>query len=135
MSLGRVLILWNFLDDDVVQLCRLDNRKAPEWDAFLVLQLCDTVAGEIQQIVECVRSLGYDAKSVNSRDNFDTLLDAVHTEKADVVMNLIEWFHDDLEHETHVPAIFELLGQSYTGNRPLALSICQKKPHAKALLA
>ena len=33
------------------------------------------------------------------------------------------------------PAIFELLGQSYTGNRPLALSLCQKKPHAKALLA
>ena len=50
-------------------------------------------------------------------------------------MNLVEWFHDDLEHETHVPAMFELLGQSYTGNRPLALSLCQKKPQAKALLA
>ena len=43
-------------------------------------------------------------------------------------MNLIEWFHDDLEHETHVPALFELLGIAYTGNRPLALSLCQKKP-------
>jgi D-alanine-D-alanine ligase len=50
-------------------------------------------------------------------------------------MNLVEWFHDDLEHETHVPALFELLGISYTGNRPLALSLCQKKPNAKALLA
>src|SRR5207249_11571609 len=37
--------------------------------------------------------------------------------------------------ETHVPALFELLGISYTGNRPLALAVCQKKPHAKALLA
>jgi D-alanine-D-alanine ligase len=31
--------------------------------------------------------------------------------------------------------MFELLNQSYTGNRPLALSLCQKKPQAKALLA
>src|SRR4030095_7641873 len=31
--------------------------------------------------------------------------------------------------------MFELLGQSYTGNRPLALALCQKKPHAKSLLA
>jgi D-alanine-D-alanine ligase len=34
-----------------------------------------------------------------------------------------------------VPAIFELLGVGYTGNRPLALSLCQKKPQAKALLS
>ena len=34
-----------------------------------------------------------------------------------------------------MPALFELLGVDYTGNRPLALSLCQKKPQAKALLA
>jgi len=50
-------------------------------------------------------------------------------------MNLIEFYGDDPEHEHHVPAIFELLGVAYTGNRPVALSLCQKKPQAKALLA
>jgi D-alanine-D-alanine ligase len=135
MSRGRVLILWNQVDDDVVELWRRDGRKAPDWDPTLIVEPWDTVAEEIEQIVECVREGGYDAKSINIRDNFDTLLDTVKSEKADVIVNLIEWFHDDIEHETHVPAMFELLGQSYTGNRPLALSLCQKKPHAKSLLA
>jgi D-alanine-D-alanine ligase len=135
MSRGRVLILWNSLDDDVVELWRRDGRKAPDWDPSLIVEPWDTVAEEIEQIVQCVRAGGFDAKSINIRDNFDTLLDTVRAERPDVVMNLIEWFHDDLEHETHVPAIFELINQSYTGNRPLALSLCQKKPHAKALLA
>ena len=135
MSRGRVLILWNSLDDDVVELWRRDGRKAPDWDPNLIVEPWDTVAEEIEQIVQCVRAGGYDAKSINIRDNFDTLLDSVRAERPDVVMNLIEWFHDDLEHETHVPAIFEMINQSYTGNRPLALSLCQKKPHAKSLLA
>lgn len=135
MSRGRVLILWNQLDDDVVELWRRDGRKAPDWDPTLVVEPWDTVAEEIEQIVESIRDAGYDAKSVNIRDSFETLVETVKAEKPDVVMNLVEWFHDDLEHETHVPAMFELLGQSYTGNRPLALSLCQKKPHAKALLA
>jgi D-alanine-D-alanine ligase len=135
MSRGRVLILWNQLDDDVVELWRRDGRKAPDWDPTLVVEPWDTVAEEIEQIVESVKEGGFDAKSINIRDNFDNLLEIVKTEKADVVMNLIEWFHDDLENETYVPAIFELLGQSYTGNRPLALALCQKKPQAKSLLS
>jgi D-alanine-D-alanine ligase len=135
MSRARVLILWNQLDDDVVELWRRDGRRTPDWDPNLIVEPWDTVAEEIEQIVECVREAGYDAKAINIRDNFETLIDTVTSERADVVMNLIEWFHDDLEHETHVPAMFELLNQSYTGNRPLALSLCQKKPQAKALLA
>ncbi|HUS33420.1 MAG TPA: ATP-grasp domain-containing protein [Kofleriaceae bacterium] len=135
MSRGRVLILWNQLDDDVVELWRRDGRRAPDWDPNLLVEPWDTVAEEIEQIVQCVKDGGYDAKSINIRDNFETLLETLRDERPDVVLNLVEWFHDDLEHETHVPAIYELLAQSYTGNRPLALSLCQKKPQAKALLA
>jgi len=135
MSRGRVLILWNQLDDDVVELWRRDNRRSPDWDPDLVVEPWDTVAEEIEQIVQCVRAGGYDAKAVNIRDSFEVLLDTLRSEKPDVVMNLIEWFHDDIENETFIPALYEMLGQSYTGNRPLALSLCQKKPHAKSLLA
>ena len=134
MQRGRVLILWNQLDDDVVELWRRDGRRTPDWDPTKIVEPWETVAEEIELIVQCVKEGGYDVTSVNIRDSFDTLLDTLRTHRADAVMNLIEWFHDDLEHETHVPAVFELLDQSYTGNRPLALSLCQKKPQAKALL-
>ncbi len=135
MSRGRVLILWNQLDDDVVELWRRDGRKTPDWDPSMVVEPWETVAEEIEQITQCVRDGGYDAKSVNIGDSFDTLLETLRTEKPDVVLNLVEWFHDDIENETFVPAMYEMLGQSYTGNRPLALALCQKKPHAKSLLA
>lgn len=135
MSRGRVLILWNQLDDDVVEMWRRDGRRAPDWDPNLLVEPWDTVAEEIEQIVDCVKQAGYDAHAVNIRDNFDTLLDTVRNERPDVVMNLVEWFHDDLENETYVAGVFELLGQPYTGNRPISLALCQKKPQAKALLA
>jgi D-alanine-D-alanine ligase len=135
MSRGRVLILWNQLDDDVVELWRRDGRKAPDWDPDLIVEPWETVAEEIANITACVRAGGYDAVALNIEDNFDNLLDILRHERPDVVLNLIEWFHEDLENETFVPAIFELLDQAYTGNRPLALALCQKKPQAKALLA
>ena len=79
MSRGRVLILWNQLDDDVVELWRRDGRRAPDWDPNLLVEPLDTVAEEIEQIVDCVKAAGYDAKRVNIRDNFDTMLETVRT--------------------------------------------------------
>lgn len=134
MKRSRVLILWNQVDDDVVELWRRDNRRTPDWDPTKIVETWDTVAEEAEQIAAAVRQAGHKCTVVNIEDDFDTLLAAIERERPDAVMNLIEWFHEDPEHETHVPGLFELLGVSYTGNRPLALSLCQKKPHAKALL-
>ncbi len=135
MKRGRVLILWNQVDDDVVELWRRDNRRTPDWDPTKIVEPWDTVAEEVELIAKAITQAGHECIAININDNFETLLAALESERPDAVMNLVEWFHDDLENETHVPALFELLGISYTGNRPLALSLCQKKPSAKALLA
>ena len=135
MKRARVLILWNQVDEDVVSLWRRDGRRTPDWDPAKIVEPWDTVAEEIELIARSVEEAGHDVVTLNIEDRFDSLLSALERERPDAVVNLVEWFHDDLEHETHVPALFELLGVSYTGNRPLALSLCQKKPHAKALLA
>jgi D-alanine-D-alanine ligase len=135
MSRARVLILWNQVDDDVVDLWRRDGRRTPDWDPTKIVEPWDTVAEEIALIEESVREGGHDVKAINIEDNFEKLMTALDRERPDAIVNLVEFFHDDLEHEMHVPALFEMLGISYTGNRPLALALCQKKPHAKALLA
>jgi len=135
MKRARVLILWNQVDDDVVDLWRRDGRRTPDWDPTKIVEPWDTVAEEIELIAKSIEEAGHEAVALNIEDSFTGLLSALERERPDAVMNLVEWFHDDLEHETHVPALFELIGVSYTGNRPLALSLCQKKPHAKALLA
>lgn len=135
MQPSRILILWNQIDDDVYAHYRRDGRRAPDWDPSKEIEPWETVEEEMQLIQRSLEGNGHTVVMVNIRDNFDVMLDAVRTNKPDVVMNLVEFFHDDAELEHDVPALFELLGVEYTGNRPLALSLCQKKPQAKALLA
>ncbi len=135
MSRSRVLILWNQIDDDVYTHYRRDGRRSPDWDPSLIIEPWDTIEEEMQLIERSAVAAGYDVRMVNIRDNFDTLLESLRSFQPDVVMNLVEFFRDDAELEHDVPALFELLGLEYTGNRPLALSLCQKKPQAKALIA
>lgn len=134
MQRARVLILWNQVDVDVYTHYRRDDKRAPDWDPTLTVEPWETVEEEMQLIQRCLEERGHDVTMVNICDSFDTMLDALRSNHPDVVMNLVEFFRDDAELEHDVPALFELLGIEYTGNRPLALSLCQKKPHAKALL-
>jgi len=135
MQRPRILILWNQVDEDVVELWRRDGRRTPDWDPTKIVEPWDTVAEEIALIERSVRDGGYDVETFNIGDSFEAMLDKLEQARPDAILNLVEWYRDDLEHEHHVAALFELLEIAYTGNRPLALALCQKKPHAKALLA
>jgi D-alanine-D-alanine ligase len=132
--MARILILWNQIDDDVYEHYRRDDRRVPDWDPTLEVEPWETVEEEIELIERALIDGGHDACHVNIRDNFDNLLEAIRSQTPDCIVNLVEFFRDDPEQEHHVPALFELLNIPYTGNRPLALSLCQKKPQAKALL-
>jgi D-alanine-D-alanine ligase len=134
-GMARILVLWNQVDDDVYEHYRRENRRTVEWDPSIEVEPWETVEDELLRIVRALRAGGHEASLVNIRDSFRELVAAVDRAKPDLVMNLIEFYGEDPEHEHHVPAIFELLGVGYTGNRPTALSLCQKKPQAKALLA
>jgi D-alanine-D-alanine ligase len=133
--MARILILWNQVDDDVYEHYRRDGRRAPDWDPTLEVEPWETVEQEIELIQRALIDGGHVAHHINIRDSFQILLDAVRTNPPDCVVNLVEFFRDDPEQEHNIPALFELLNVPYTGNRPLALSLCQKKPQAKFLLA
>lgn len=132
--MARVLILWNQTEDDVVALWRADGRTTVDWDATKTIEPWDTLAEEFALLCDALRAGGHEPFVVNIEDDLTKLLDVIARLKPDAVMNLVEFFHDDIEHEHHVPALFELLELEYTGARPFALSLCQKKPAAKALL-
>lgn len=131
----RILILWNFIDDDVYEHYRRDDRRVVDWDPSLKVEPWDTVEEEMQLIVRSLETKGHEVTLVNIKDDFGALLGAVTKHRPELVMNLVEFFHNDPEHEHHVPALFELLEIPYTGNKPLALSLCQRKPQAKAIMA
>jgi D-alanine-D-alanine ligase len=131
----RILILWNFIDDDVYEHYRADDRRTVDWNPDLEIEPWDTVEEEMQLIVKSLESKGHTVSLVNIKDDFTALLGAISKHKPELVMNLVEFFHNDPEHEHHVPAMFELLEVPYTGNKPLSLSLCQRKPQAKAIMA
>lgn len=133
--MARILVLWNQVDDDVYEHYRREGRRTVEWDPSLVVEPWETVEEEMKLIVGALQGGGHEVSLVNIRDSFRDMVTAIERTSPDLVMNLVEFYREDPEHEHHVPAIFELLGVGYTGNRPLALSLCQKKPQAKALLA
>jgi D-alanine-D-alanine ligase len=133
--MARILIAWNQTDEDVTTWWRRDGRRTPDWDSAKVVDPGDTVEEEMALIESALVDVGHDVTVVNIRDSLDVLLDAVERIRPDAVLNLVEWFHDDIAHEYHLASVFELLGVPYSGARPLALALCQNKPHAKALLA
>jgi D-alanine-D-alanine ligase len=133
--MARILVLWNQVDDDVYEHYRREGRRTVEWDPTVQIEPWESVEDEMLLIVRALQGAGHEATLVNIRDDFHAMVAAIERTKPDLVMNLVEFFGDNPEQENHVPAIFELLGVGYTGNRPIALSLCQKKPQAKALLA
>lgn len=133
--MARLLILWNQIDDDVYEHYRREGKRTVDWNPALEVEPWDTVEEEMQLIVRSLEQGGHEVAMVNIKDDFGTLLGALQTHKPDLVMNLVEFFRNDPENEHYVPSVFELLDIPYTGNRPLSLSLCQKKPQAKAVMA
>src|SRR5438445_10620138 len=87
MQRARILILWNQVDDDVVELWRRDGRRTPEWDPTKIVEPWDTVAEEVELLVASVNAGGHEAIAVNIHDNFDNLLAAIEKARPDVILN------------------------------------------------
>ena len=93
MSRARVLILWNQVDEDVVELWRRDGRRSPDWDPTRIVEPWDTVAEEVELLEKSVREGGHDVAAVNIRDSFETLFQTITTERPDVILNLVDQVH------------------------------------------
>ena len=132
--MARILILWNQVDDDLYEHIRAEGRSTVDWDPSHVVEDVGTVAEDFELMITALRSRGHHVELVNIVDNFDALLTSLRGARCDLVMNLVEFFGADPAHEIHIAAIYELLGMPYTGSRPVALTLCQRKHIAKAVL-
>jgi D-alanine-D-alanine ligase len=135
MSGRKILILWNQVEEDVYEHWKAEGPRPLEWDPAHNAPEVTTVAEEIDAVVAAIREGGHEVSIVNIRDDFFAILGAIAQHRPDAILNLVEFFGDDIAHEAHVPSIFELLGVPYTGARPSALANCLRKHRTKALLA
>jgi len=132
---GRILILWNQVEEDVYERIRSDGPRALDWDPAQTAEEMSTAVEELDLIARSLRDRGHTVEIANIADSLTGLLEAIDSFKPDAIFNLVEFFGDDPAHEMHVAGVFELLGIAYTGSRPEVLSLCQRKHRTKAILA
>lgn len=130
-----VLILWNQVEEDVYEHLRERGATPLPWDSSQYSIDVRTVREELDDLVQSVRRCGHRVTCINVRDDLELLLASVRLHQPDVVFNLIEYFHNDIDLESGVVGLYELLGCAYTGSGGYTLSLCQRKHHTKLLLA
>lgn len=89
---------------------------------------------EFNRIVFLLKKSGFDAYSLNIKDNIKTFLRDIEKNKPDVIFNLVELYKDSPSLEMSFCGFLELLNIPFTGAGPIALGTCQNKVLTKSLL-
>ncbi len=133
-SRGRLLVLWNQVEEDIYERWRSEGPRTLAWDPERQVPDVGTVAEEMDAMLRALRQEGFEVHVVNIEDDFDRLLSSIRLFRPDAIMNLVEYFGEESALEAAVAGLYELLGVSYTGNQPLTLATCQNKYRTKVIL-
>ena len=131
---GRILVLWNQTEEDVYEKWREEGPRALDWNPERMAPDVGTVAEEMDAMMRALRAGGFDARLVNIEDDLERVIGSIWLHRPDAVFNLVEFFNDEASQEAYIAGLYELLGVSYTGNRPMTLATCQNKYRTKLIL-
>lgn len=129
-----ILVLFNHLEekDEYLSLRTIDPATldfTPEYSIHVA-----TAQEEYDAIVSALREEGFNACCINLKDDFSKLYQLIAQDPPDVVFNLVEFFHNDLNNEGSVAGFFDLFRVRYTGATPFCLSLCRRKGLTKQVL-
>ena len=133
-SRGRVLVLWNQVEDDVYEKWREEGPVPLSWDPTRTVPDVGTVAEEMAQMIRALRTARFEVDVVNVEDSLERLIGAIRLYRPDCVFNLVEYFNDDQIQEAYIAGLFELLGVPFTGSQAVTLATCQNKFRTKLIL-
>lgn len=131
---GRVLVLWNQVEEDVYEKWRDQGPVALSWDPSRSVPDVGTVDEEMKAFIRALRAARYEVHLVNIEDSLERLIGAIRLYEPDAVFNLVEFFNDDQVQESYIAGLYEMMGQPFTGNRALTLATCQNKFRTKVIL-
>lgn len=116
----------------VLVLCDFTQPVAPGYDFTEDLK-SEGMATE-RDVLGALTELGHEARLFGVHDDLLPLITLLKNEPPDLVFNLSEAFRRDRRHEPHLAGVLELMGVTYTGADPAALSLCKQKAVAKKIL-
>lgn len=90
---------------------------------------------EYDYIAKKLVSLGFNAYTLNIKDNLEMMLKNLKDDKPDVIFNFVEIYKDNPRLEMNIVGLFELMEIPYTGAPSMGLANCQNKILAKRMLS
>ena len=128
----KVLVLYNEAHPDYYHKT---EEPTPELDFKTYFEVEElTPMEEFEIIAKRLQKLGFDAYTLNLKDDIFVLLNELDKKKPDVIFNFVEIYKDRPRLEMNMVGLYELLGLTYTGAPALTLANCQSKFLTKKLL-
>lgn len=128
-----VLVLFNQIETDEYEALRKIDPSTLDFTPSYNIHVA-TVQEEYDAIVNALRAEGFDASCTNLHDDISALHRLIAKKPPDVVFNLVEFFHNDLQREGAVAAYYELYRVRYTGASSFCLALCRRKGLTKRIL-
>lgn len=88
-----------------------------------------------REVVKALRKLGHDVQMVGLFDDISPFMQAVQTNRPDIVFNCVESFNNNTTLERDVIGLVEMMGLPFTGTGPTGLMLCKNKGLMKKLLS
>tara|TARA_R110002096_G_scaffold433381_2_gene651966 strand:- start:3653 stop:5203 length:1551 start_codon:yes stop_codon:yes gene_type:complete len=133
-SRGRLLVLWNQIEEDIYEKWRDEGPRPLAWDPSRVVPDVGTVDEEMGAFIKALEDARFDVELVNVEDSLDRAIGAIRLHRPDAIFNLVEFFNDDQIQEAYIAGLYEMMNIPFTGNRPMNLATCQNKFRTKLLL-
>ena len=128
----KVLVLYNEAHPEYYHKT---EQPVPELDFKTYFEVEElTPMEEFEIIAKRLKKLGFDAYTLNLKDDIFVLLNELDKNKPDVIFNFVEIYKDRPRLEMNMVGLYELLGIPYTGAPALTLANCQNKFLTKKLL-
>lgn len=128
----KVLILYNEAHPEYYHK---SEEPTPDLDFKTYFEIEElTPMEEYEIIVKKLKRLGFEAYSLNIKDDVHTFLEEVKHKRPDVIFNFVEIYKERPRLEMNFVGLYELLGIPYTGAPAITLANCQSKFLTKKLL-
>lgn len=129
----KVLVVYNdILEKDTAQK-PIKSEEKLDFAPHFEIENYDSKS-EFEKIATLLQKSGFDASTLNIKDNIKKFIRHIEKNQPDVIFNLVELYKDAPSLEMNFCGFLELLQIPYTGAGPIALGTCQNKILTKGLL-
>lgn len=129
-----VAILFNHVGEDEYEKVREVDPASLPFEPQYDIKVA-TVMDEYRAVAKALRGEGYKVRMVNIKDDVAVLERLLRRrDRPDVIVNFVEHYRDDPEHEAHIAGLMDLHHVPYTGSPSFVLSLCRRKGLTKHLL-